>query len=1319
MSKFNTSNAANSIVNIIQTSIGNAAFDTTIRAIVQEKVDEATGKFKLQYQDGLFYAFADDVKVNYSKGTEVFVLVPKNDFTQDKRIIGSVKTLGEDYVSVLTYDERYKKIGKSAFADNPAWFGIKSKAEQTEEQSKVLYDKDTNSSTLDGNFLSYLKKENVNGLWLEGTFKTYLNQIQDFNGANYGLRLTFSVGKDEENLTPHIVQLDANSMEGTPFNLSGNRQVIVFSGIDWSTVYRIDKIEFFAEGFSINSVEDDLFVKDIKMYAVSYISDEEQLKSGLTLSSPKGLYIDGAPIDLTATLRIDGKVQRDKVIYYWFIKDPTIKADSNKTDQSNPILVYNAAGGPGWRCLNSATAEKETVTTETKGEDGEETTSTETIYTINWADGTNTWTFDSEDIPSAQATIMCVAKFENTLYTDTIIIYDKAQTEYFVLTASKEFFTKSEQEITLTLKRQNDQDGMGWNTYQWYQQDLYGGAPAPITKGIVDNTTLVVKGSDIVNEATYMVVVQKQTDDDPPTVEHSFTTNPVTLSMRLDEQEEVPPQYTLTIINGDQVFQYSEEGYAPNSPAWVTHSPQDIKELSFVLFDNQLGSAVDADSQQWTIPVDKTLLSGTGGNGETQDFQIASMYNASYSNNQITLTVTYNGMKFTATTNFVFVKQGDPGTNGTDVVIVVTGTPNFNDDGTYKDGLTVKKYIGSEAIPLDGVIPQEIIYKKGDVTVKTGVYKATVKEEEDSKVYYGYYVPPITINDTAYHLVGKPSQYVVYDADGTNPKYADFQFEGKGSDGNWKSVEVTFNGKSSLYLAIPETFDSALAASEGVFQIAVQASNGTVITTITLLASLNRHAFSMVNGWDGNLKIDDSNNYMLAATVAAGKKNEDNTFTGVMIGTVGDSTDPKKSKTGFFSFNQGAQTAFIDAETGSAKFGASDTAGFQWELDPNSSEAQDNSFLSFKNKSGSELLYIANDKYFLQSSNYSENASGKYAIIYPKDGFRVEARDYSKSNGGKILTYNGDNYTFGENFIEYSFNNEIMSQQSNKGRYAILLLESPESIKVNIEGDTLEVEKDVTATETQKYLQYEGKIYVGYNIYTSSGLKINLQKGEITSPSFSFTQGGDATFKGRIEATSGWFNDAVYIGGRSVGSMLASLDSKISSISYIGNTLTWTTTTGNGGSFTPTTTGGLTESQIISLIYSSDYGWHEETVGSKKVYYLTADYIYAKDGYFIGRANTAQGAIQQYTGSTVGGGGGDVGDTTGQTSGIALISKYETADKKIANGGICAVTNAGAKIQYGNATMYVVMNQAQIKSGTGSQSGKTGIYLNGLEIYIG
>jgi hypothetical protein len=99
------SRAASTIIDMASVAIGNASFDTTIRAIVQEKVDNVTGKFKLQYQDSSIYAYVDDVKTVYTKGTEVYVLVPKNDFTSDKRIIGSVKLLGEDYVGVFNYED--------------------------------------------------------------------------------------------------------------------------------------------------------------------------------------------------------------------------------------------------------------------------------------------------------------------------------------------------------------------------------------------------------------------------------------------------------------------------------------------------------------------------------------------------------------------------------------------------------------------------------------------------------------------------------------------------------------------------------------------------------------------------------------------------------------------------------------------------------------------------------------------------------------------------------------------------------------------------------------------------------------------------------------------------------------------------------------------------------------------------------------------------------------------------------------------------------------------------------------------------------------
>ena len=150
----------------------------------------------------------------------------------------------------------------------------------------------------------------------------------------------------------------------------------------------------------------------------------------------------------------------------------------------------------------------------------------------------------------------------------------------------------------------------------------------------------------------------------------------------------------------------------------------------------------------------------------------------------------------------------------------------------------------------------------------------------------------------------------------------------------------------------------------------------------------------MVNGWDGNLKIDTSGNAILAQTLIAGKKEEitnngvaSNVFTGIMAGTIGQSST---EKTGFFGFNKGVQTVFINAEDGSAKFGASSTAGFEWSLDPKPGNS-DNSYLSFKIVQGTEnkeLLKISRSKYYLKSANYNDwgadakTAEGTYINLF-------------------------------------------------------------------------------------------------------------------------------------------------------------------------------------------------------------------------------------------------------------------------------------------------------------------------------------------------
>ena len=59
-------------------------FDRTVSAIVVKLEDEATGKYKVRYQDAVYYATTDNLEAKYAKGTEVYVLIPQGDFSKEK-----------------------------------------------------------------------------------------------------------------------------------------------------------------------------------------------------------------------------------------------------------------------------------------------------------------------------------------------------------------------------------------------------------------------------------------------------------------------------------------------------------------------------------------------------------------------------------------------------------------------------------------------------------------------------------------------------------------------------------------------------------------------------------------------------------------------------------------------------------------------------------------------------------------------------------------------------------------------------------------------------------------------------------------------------------------------------------------------------------------------------------------------------------------------------------------------------------------------------------------------------------------------------------
>lgn len=99
---------------------------------------------------------------------------------------------------------------------------------------------------------------------------------------------------------------------------------------------------------------------------------------------------------------------------------------------------------------------------------------------------------------------------------------------------------------------------------------------------------------------------------------------------------------------------------------------------------------------------------------------------------------------------------------------------------------------------------------------------------------------------------------------------------------------------------------------------------------IPIYISLNTYGLASLNAWDGNhIEINEDDNYILAPQVGAGVKDNDNKFTGVVIGKAqqydhlkSDGTiDTEQQSVGLLGYSHGKQSILLDAETGNATFG--------------------------------------------------------------------------------------------------------------------------------------------------------------------------------------------------------------------------------------------------------------------------------------------------------------------------------------------------------------------------------------------------------------
>ena len=268
---------------IISKRIENLPYDQTILCTIEDSSNATKGDYIVTDGTTSFKAFSD---VLYGAGDQVYVSVPKGDFTQDKIIIG--KYIPEDTnAKFYTYKspmETYIDITGNLIEDNLGEIGLIANGSQ---KQKIIWSWSNMNEPLKGYEL----------LGLTADFRSWLGSkiIQ----GNYGLRLDIIDQKpqlqngnyDQSVDVYHHFFLDTADMYGDPYNFETfYKQEIVFDISKIESIYGMSLV-FFQNGdfietegipVSADANSNNLFVKN-PFISVGYAFDPEKFKEDTAL----------------------------------------------------------------------------------------------------------------------------------------------------------------------------------------------------------------------------------------------------------------------------------------------------------------------------------------------------------------------------------------------------------------------------------------------------------------------------------------------------------------------------------------------------------------------------------------------------------------------------------------------------------------------------------------------------------------------------------------------------------------------------------------------------------------------------------------------------------------------------------------------------------------------------------------------------------------------------------------------------------------------------------------------------------------------------
>lgn len=477
-----------------------------------------------------------------------------------------------------------------------------------------------------------------------------------------------------------------------------------------------------------------------------------------------------------------------------------------------------------------------------------------------------------------------------------------------------------------------------------------------------------------------------------------------------------------------------------------------------------------------------------------QIFRIKDYYSA-VGNNTIYCSVEKGGYTYGNNITLIF---GTAGTNGTDYTFRISLSENaehgqtllatpqvydynnqkieisqiFKQDWLYKDSKNIISYSN----PLNNDKQFNIIPLSNSQPHCFNILKTTIIINEIKTYLTTYTNIPWSSDINTYNHYEGPDK-IFYNSQGINPVYYKGIFkiydyldreqtgltweikinETDNTNENLKKFYPSVEFKDGNYsLKVPSMY-----IKENEMCCLVAKKNGSVVWYQPLLIMQNSFSSALLNNWNGDLLIDEENGTVMAPMLGAGKKNSDNSFSGVLIGDITRAED-ERTLTGVYGYDKGIQSYSL-TEDGKATFGASGKG--QIIMDGNKGTIKSGNYVA---NNGQQGMKIDLENGEIDSYNFRLNS--KYVTM----NSREDAINYFTIKGSGTVTQ-----------TTYTYNGAILATDNNNQIYGTGITER----EVDIQNKTL-----INVGNSSFYLQ---TLNFNNNIGQESGLKFDLQKNKL------------------------------------------------------------------------------------------------------------------------------------------------------------------------------------------------------------------------------